>query len=47
MPYFTITYTLTIDKLHNTYQITRKTNKLIESSSIEEVQEEINKLGYK
>lgn len=41
---FTVTYTLTIDRLTNTYSVTRENPDLIEPSSLEELEEEIKKL---
>jgi len=41
---FTVTYTITIDKLTKSTQVTRESNDLIEPSSLTELQEEINKL---
>jgi len=41
---FTVTYTITIDKLTKSIQVTRESNDLIEPSSLTELQEEIKKL---
>lgn len=41
---FTVTFTLTIDKLTNTFQLTRESDDLIEPSSLSELEEEIKKL---
>ena len=44
---FTITYTVKIDKLSNTYHITKEINNIIEKSTLEELQEDMNKLRRK